>query len=133
MELTKPLTDIFMMRLDEARAKYGSLPFELVPSDVRDILIAGMMIDQAINEIERLNPHKESFTGELSPAIENMIEDVGLEITDVKHIILAAQAETKMSFVDEMREMAKNAAFNGEHQTSKDIDLATERLLSAES
>ncbi|WP_182027527.1 hypothetical protein [Vibrio rotiferianus] len=95
MKITKELVEIFTARLEEARIKFGSKCFEEVPEDVRDILIAGEMLDQANNEIERLNPHKESFNGELSPAIENMIHDIGMEVDDMKHIILAAQAETK--------------------------------------
>lgn len=97
MKVTKELecVEIFTARLEEARIKFGSKRFEEVPEDVRDILIAGEMLDQANNEIERLNPHKESFNGELSPVIENMIHDIGMEVDDMKHIILAAQAETK--------------------------------------
>ncbi|EOW9544059.1 hypothetical protein ACO11R_004019 [Vibrio parahaemolyticus] len=74
---------------------FAHLSFELAPARDKAIMIAGKMLERTMKEIERLNPHKESSTGELSPAIENMIEDAGLEITDVKHIILAAQAETQ--------------------------------------
>lgn len=106
--------------------------FEFATPLAKAILVGGKMLEQASQKIESLNPHKESFTGELSPVLENMIEDAGLEVTDVKHIILAAQGETRRSFAKELREMAKNAAFNGEHKTSKDIDLAAQRLLSDE-
>ena len=74
---------------------YANLSFELATARDKAIMVAGKMLEQAMKEIERLNPHKESFTGELSPAIEDLIEDAGLEVTDVKHSILAAQAETK--------------------------------------
>ncbi|OSI59106.1 hypothetical protein, partial [Bradyrhizobium canariense] len=77
------------------RITQANLSFELATPTTKAIMIAGKMLEQTMKEIERLNPHKESSTGELSPAIENMIEDAGLEITDVKHIILAAQAETQ--------------------------------------
>lgn len=77
------------------RITQANLSFELATPTTKAIMIAGKMLEQTMKEIERLNPHKESSTGELSPAIENMIEDAGLEITDVKHIILAAQSETQ--------------------------------------
>lgn len=77
------------------RITQANLSFELATPTTKAIMIAGKMLEQTMKEIERLNPHRESSTGELSPAIENMIEDAGLEITDVKHIILAAQAETQ--------------------------------------
>ncbi|MCS0306308.1 hypothetical protein [Vibrio diabolicus] len=77
------------------RITQANLSFELATPTTKAIMIAGKMLEQTMKEIERLNPHKESSTGELSPAIENMIEDAGLEITDVKHIILAAQTETQ--------------------------------------
>ncbi|WP_030000920.1 hypothetical protein [Vibrio parahaemolyticus] len=77
------------------RITQANLSFELATPTTKAIMIAGKMLEQTMKEIECLNPHKESSTGELSPAIENMIEDAGLEITDVKHIILAAQSETQ--------------------------------------
>lgn len=78
-----------------SRIMQVNFSFELATPTTKAIMIAGKMIEQAMNEIERLNPHKESFSGELSPSIENMIHDIGMEVDDMKHIILAAQAETK--------------------------------------
>lgn len=54
MELTQEMAEIFTLRLQEARERYGELPFEQVPADVKDILIAGAMLDQAQAEIDRL-------------------------------------------------------------------------------
>ncbi|MDF5103797.1 hypothetical protein P3603_22760 [Vibrio parahaemolyticus] len=104
MKVTKELTQSFFARLEEARVKFGDMPFGDLPGDVLDILIAGELLDQATNQIERLNPHKESFIGDLSPVLENMIKDAGLEVDDVKHIILAAQAETNASMMQSMVE-----------------------------
>ena len=133
MELTQEMADIFTLRLQEARERYGERPFEQAPADVKDILIAGTMLEQATNEIERLKPSKESTVGDISPAIEEMIEDVNLEVDDVKHIILFAQKEAKETFIKELREMSANAAFNGYHDASRNIDLSIERLLNPES
>ncbi len=54
MELTQEIAEIFTLRLQEAREKYGELPFEQIPQDVKDILIAGQMLDQSQTEIDRL-------------------------------------------------------------------------------